>query len=486
MPGKICATAGLLIGLLQVTQATDWYVAIGGTGVGTSWTDANNNLQGMINKSEEGDTIWVSNGVYNTGGTMNYPSGSRLANRIVITKAITVRSANNDPTNTIIKGAWDSPNTINGPAAVRCVYMSAGSLIGFTITNGATLVNDKPVWSTTHYDVCGGGVMCPNITSPVISNCIITGNSAYGGQGVYYGGGGAWYGTFYNCSFIGNLTYGAPAAGATSGGGARGSVLFNCTLTGNLGKYGGACGKGTVLSNCILTANTAQAGGGAYSSTLYDCTVAGNKANLNYGGGAYCSTLYNCTLTGNSAPKSMSGGGAYDSTMYNCLLTDNTAGFGGGAGSSSASKLYNCTLVGNKAIGNMGGGGAYGGILNNCIICYNTPDNWAPVVKQTIQKSGTVALLPPVITKCCTIPAPRGVGNIDRNPLFVNRQKGDYRLLNDSPCNNCGINYEWMTNSVDARSKDLDGHQRVYNGTVDMGAYEYGGTLENNAVKPAR
>ncbi len=465
---KTGAAAFLLITFLHSTQATDWYVALDGTGGGTSWADATNSIQGAIIKSAAGDTVWVSNGVYEVGGITNYPSGSTLTNRIAISKAITLRSKDNDPANTVIKGAWDSPTTTNGPAAVRCVYMVANSkLIGFTITNGATLVIANPVYGqASASDVCGGGIKCPDNTTPVISNCVITGNSAYGGASAYYGGGGAWYGTFYNCLFIGNLTFGAPAAGATSGGGARGSVLYNCTLTGNLAKYGGAAGFGTVLSNCILTANTGQAGGGAANSTLYNCSVISNKSVLIYGGGAYYCTLYSCTVAGNTAPDNMAGGGAYNSTLYNCLLTGNYAGYGGGAGASAASKLYNCTVVGNKS-GAYGGGGVYGGVSSNCIVYFNTSldvnSNW---YSSTFVNS-------------CTAPAASGTGNIAVNPMLIDRGSnygtnhvaGNYRLEADSPCIDTGTNLSWMTNGS-ITSWDLDGKLRIQYGIVDMGAYE--------------
>ena len=54
----------LLAGLLQPAAAADWYVATNGTGPGTNgWANATNNLQGAINASTPGDTVWVSNGV---------------------------------------------------------------------------------------------------------------------------------------------------------------------------------------------------------------------------------------------------------------------------------------------------------------------------------------------------------------------------------------------------------------------------------------
>src|ERR1035437_2403652 len=86
--------------------ANTYYVATNGPGGGaTSWATATNNIQDAISLCVDGDTVLVSNGVYQTGGVANYPTGYFLTNRVAINKAITVRSANNDPTNTIIKGS---------------------------------------------------------------------------------------------------------------------------------------------------------------------------------------------------------------------------------------------------------------------------------------------------------------------------------------------------------------------------------------------
>ena len=80
-----------------------------------------------------------------------------------------------------------------------------------------------------------------------------------------------------------------------------------------------------------------------------------------------------------------------------------------------------------------------------------------------------------VYTNCRIIPIPtnqahlaQGSGNITNAPLFVDMNAGNYRLSNNSPCINTGINRDWMTNSC-----DLDGRTRIRYGTVDMGCYEF-------------
>ena len=67
------------------------------------------------------------------------------------------------------------------------------------------------------------------------------------------------------------------------------------------------------------------------------------------------------------------------------------------------------------------------------------------------------------------VTATDGVGNTASDPLFVGPAAGNYKLQGGSPCFNKGFNLPWM---LVAGAKDLAGEQRVWKGTVDMGAYE--------------
>ena len=144
---------------------------------GSTWALAKQTLQAGVDAATAGDTVLVTNGVYDTGGVI-YPSGTVLTNRVAIHKPITVRSING-PFVTIIEGAKD-PLTTNGNAAVRGVYLADGAtLAGFTITNGATR------YSGGDDESYGGGIWCQSANA-VISNCAFTGNSAGDGGGVYW------------------------------------------------------------------------------------------------------------------------------------------------------------------------------------------------------------------------------------------------------------------------------------------------------------
>ena len=152
------------------------------TGAGTNWTTAKKTIQAAIDLTVAGagDTVLVTNGVYNYGGRTNACAGL-VTNRVVITNSLTVQAVSTNPANTLIVGAPDimGGTPSNGPAAVRCVYLDTNcTLAGFTLTNGYT------AYSATATDVrrYGGGAYCQ--TNAVVSNCVITACKAH-----YYGGG---------------------------------------------------------------------------------------------------------------------------------------------------------------------------------------------------------------------------------------------------------------------------------------------------------
>ena len=269
------------------------YVSLSGRNVWPymNWTDAATIIQNAIETAADGDTVLVTNGVYDTGGR---PANGDLTNRVAIAKPLIVCSVNG-PEFTIIEGVM-SP----GDMTIRCVYLGTNAtLIGFTLTNG----HARASWGADSY---GGGIFCE--ASAIVSNCALTGNSA-----IY--GGGAYKGTLYNCKLSGN-------SAVEGGGGAINSTLHNCSLTGNRAYRGpGGGAVNSTLHNCVLTGNEAYDGGGVCGGTLYNCKLRGNGTE-NFGGGALGGTLYNCVLTSNGAR--MGGGGAFGGTLYNCALIGNS------------------------------------------------------------------------------------------------------------------------------------------------------------------
>ncbi len=291
-------------------SASVYYVSVNSAGPAspyTSWATAATNIQDAIRFAGTGDTILVTNGVYQYGGYSF--AGS---NRVYVGIAnLTVQSVNG-PAVTVIKG-YQVPGTTNGASAVRGVYLANGAtLSGFTVTGGATV-------SANSY---AGGIYCQSATS-VITNCVITGNASasYAG-GVYYG------------------------------------TLNNCILSQNVATYDGGGGYHSLLNNCLLITNSANNGGGAGYGNLTNCVLVGNSARSAGGGAYYAGIMDNCTIVGNFA--ATGGGGAYGdgTTLQNCIIYYNAAGGGGTFGTNVYDfnlLMYNCCttpLVG-KGTGNI-------------------------------------------------------------------------------------------------------------------------------------
>jgi len=170
--------AGLLLGVSS--QASTLYVDIGGTNPVSPysiWATAATNIQDAVDASLAGDMVSITNGHY------------LLSSEISVNKNITIQSVNGSDV-TIVDGGGSN----------RCFNLGSSSclLSGFTITNGYA--------ASGH----GGGVYCGN-TTPVISNCTISGNAAK--RAGIYRGGGVYYGTVNNCLIINNR--GIPFAGLT-------------------------------------------------------------------------------------------------------------------------------------------------------------------------------------------------------------------------------------------------------------------------------
>ena len=392
----------VMTGAVSVRAATV-YVATNSiaNGPGTAWANAFRTIQAAVDVAVSGDTVLVTNGVYVTGGAVT--PDYELTNRVCITKGITVLSVNG-PSKTFIVGAGPQ-----GPGAIRCVYMTAGIVSGFTLTNGNTQISEDGL-----YNQNGGGAFLR--TGGTLSNCVLSGCSAY-----------------------------------SRGGGAM-------------------CNSGGTLNNCTISGNsvtgTGNGGGGVYcldAGTLNNCLITGNQAR-SWGGGVFCyrgGTLNNCTLSGNTADYS-GGGGAFlwdGGTLNNCTLSGNTAahtGKGGGAYCNTGGTLNNCTLSGNTAASSSGVYAYGGGALVNCIVSGNSPGG-------TQNIGGTSGY---TIQYTCS-PGLNGSGNMTNDPQFVSAPAGNYRLSANSPCINTGTNQAWMTGKT-----DLDGNPRIITGTVDMGAYE--------------
>lgn len=476
----------MLVVCLAASSAAGAILYVAAAGSNTSpydtWQKAATNIQIAIDAAGPGDTVIVTNGLYDSGGRVVF---GQMTNRIAITKPITVRSWTG-PTNTTIRGVGGLGN-----AAVRCAYVTNGAvLLGFTLTNGYTRISGDYVWE----EQSGGGVW--GEPGSMVSNCIITGCGAFHGGGAY-GRTNLW---LTHCTLVGNSAWGGYA---WSGGGAYSCSMSNCTVTGNRANWGGGT-CGVILYNCVVSNNTGTGygggvltgmaidsqilnntnygwgGGGLYESRARDCVIRGNYSTN--GGGVYWSYITNCVIESNSATY---GGGTYNGVVERCILRGNTAANSGGGLYDGA--IRNCLIVGNSA--NEGGGGTYflnGGSLENCTvagnsanyaggICYGSADNcviYSNTASPAQTAEGRQNFFNSTLNRTCTFPQPdSGSGNSTNDPCFAAAASGDFRLATNSPCIDAGSNKTWMTSA-----RELDGRPRILHNTVDLGSYE--------AVKP--
>jgi len=452
-----------------------------------------NTIRAAINAARDDDTVVVAPGTYTGEGNRDLD---------FLRKAITVRSTDpNDPNvveNTIIdcNGTEEEPH--------RGFYFHYGEdansiLNGLTITNGYA---SSGIW----LDYCGGAILLTDNSSPTITNCTLSENTATSGGGIF----------IRNCkSIIQKCTFKNNYANYSGGGlchfSNNSSTLECCIFTNNkAGSRGGGMfffGTDLFVNNCIFNNNTSYQGGGLSSypespdgpnSLIQNCVFKGNSAEGDhaYGGAVYLyvrgvTTLDNCIFSGNRVTGLYEGGGAIYcrcelpegnySTMLliqSCTITDNASqSRGGGLELNDGPIFLNNSIVwGNSA---KEGKQIFTGCIRDALdIYYNNIEGGLEDMYY-----GCSRPIPPQINW--------GPGNIDHDPCFVEPGywvdandpniivepndpnafwlDGDYHLLAESPCINAGD----PNHPYDPNEKDLDGKPRIINGRIDMGAYEF-------------
>lgn len=444
-----------------------------GGGNGQSWATAYNNLQFGLAAAHSGDEIWIAAGTYKP------TTGWDRRMCFVMKESVALYGgfpSSGDPTwesrdwvanETILSGDIGTAGSASDNSYHVVVGANNATLEGFTLTAGNANGSSETERS--------GGGMYNSSSSPTVTNCTFTGNSAsgwpsYGGAGMYNSSGSP---TVTNCTFTSN------SAGYYGGGmynSSGSATLTNCVFSGNSAQgdgYGGGMENwGGTVTSCTFTGNSGYSGGGMYNSggTVTNCTFTGNSASYHNGGGMVnFGTVTNCTFTSNSA--SRSGGGMYNAsssnpTVTDCTFTRNTAStYGGGMENTSGSSptvtncrfyanwaaiggggmdnesssptLTNCVFVGN---GTSGSGGAVYNYLSdnssivNSVLVDNAADEYAgggifnllctPTVTNCLVGENIAPFDPQisgdaVVTYTDVQGGLPGVGNIDANPLFL-------------------------------------------------------------------
>ncbi|MCK4546394.1 MAG: right-handed parallel beta-helix repeat-containing protein [Candidatus Eisenbacteria sp.] len=346
---------GLVLGLCSVVHAVTWHVP----------SPECPTIQAGVDSASAGDTVLVACGTYHD---CTYPDPDGQLNCVIMKSGVCLRSATGQPDCVTI----DAQNL---GRVVYCVGANNTTRIeGFTITGGLVTTFPYPKY-------CGGGIYL-SASAPTIESCVISGNTAENGGGIF---------------------------------------CFNSALRG--------MSRPTLLtiSNCIISDNTADFyGGGGITfvncsgSMVTDCIISRNSVDANWGGGIRCD---------NSSP-----------SMTYCAVFRNYAHAGGGmACRNGASPVISyCTFSGNSV------GSAGAGVLNdeasvslfNSIIAFSTAGEAVYCMN-----GGSASLMCCDVygnaggdwVDC--IAGQSGVdGNISECPLFCAQGDDNYYLELCSPC----------------------------------------------------
>ncbi|MBU1626664.1 right-handed parallel beta-helix repeat-containing protein [bacterium] len=284
-----------------------------------------------------------------------------------------------NPLNTIIDAGG------SGETAVICPYDSY--VDSFTITGGSASGYD--------FENRGGGIFIEYGNYTYIKNCIIKGNKAFSGGGIYtsegihiddcvitdnyaesFGGGiyisNNYWIEDYPTSWIKSSKFDNNSAGIAGAGiycDSNSPLITDCEITNNsvpdsqnYETYGaGICcrnGSRIFINRCKIKSNIAyDFGGGIFFSesraSIYNSQISDNTAVIHRGGGLYSDSgiveIFNCLITVNSAREKGAGvfAGRYSSVdIGNCTISDNFSSTAAAIYNNSGStlNLYNCIV----------------------------------------------------------------------------------------------------------------------------------------------
>ena len=500
-------------------------------GDGTSWASAHKYLQDALADVNATDEIWVAEGTYKPDQGGGKTAGDRTSPFLLVngvgmyggfTGTETAREPLGDGNQTILSGE------INAEKELWSIHVVMGNgLDASTVMNGFRITKGNA--NGIRGDYTNGGGMLLKSSSPTITNCVFTGNSAAGSNFSSNGGGGMYNSssspTLTNCTFSNNSISDFGSGGGMNNNSSSSPTLTNCTFSNNSAQYygGGIFNQGSsspTLTNCVFSGNSASSVGGGLSGggtlTLTNCVFSGNSAKVHGGGLSGGGTLTNCVFINNSA-NDLGGGMDGSGTLTNCVFINNSASYGGGMNGSGT--LTNCVFINNSA--NYHGGGmhnSHASTLTNCVFTNNSASNGGGMYNRYFSNSnltltncvftnnsaksagggiydlsergtykntifhqntsgsghadlynGAVAGVPlSKVSHCLVSGGYSGTGNVDGSPLFVN--------LNDPD----GPDDKWFTEDDGLRLKDgSPGIDAGHNASLPADTYD----LDNDGNK---
>lgn len=420
----------VLIGSVKLYAQTVRYVkpVATGTGSGTSWANASDDLQAMINASSSNDIIHVAAGTYKPN--------RRADNVSVITP--------NDRDNAFL---------ITNSVHIYGGYPVSGPPVRDIVANPTILSGDIGVPNDS-LDNCYHVVMRVGFpTNPILDGFTIrdgnangTGSILVGGETILRENGGGVLNTNSNADANSNQEF----------------DIINCTFINNTATNGGAIfNSGFFMTNCFLLDcnffdNSAISGGAIYNGGFAQCAVKGDR----------CQFINNTATANGGALSNGDNGDLGHFTISNSTFIENNANNGGGvyngAANPSISALNNCSFIGNAA--NDGStvyttGNVFPAELNilNSIIWGNTVTNG-----DLVNNGGTLNVSYSIVENGFP-----GTANSNLDPLFTDAANDDFSLQITSPAINMGDNITYGNGNL-----DLAGNDRIIGTDIDAGAYE--------------
>ncbi len=419
---------------------------------GTGWDKAFRTIRKALSVAADGSHIHLAAGSYNRAAGETFPLiMDRFGMRLTGTNAAqTVISAGSDFARVLtVESVVGSRGRIQG-LTFRDGHRPAGNEIegrGSGIAMFGSLIDivDCEIRNNYNWEKEGGGLYLES--SPiVVSNSVIAANQvsryyrALGG-GIYVAGDGPV--EIVDCLIKDNIAHANNARSTVSADGGRGAGIY-------LAGFGYERQALRRIERCVITDN------GATHRFNWAETMdwRGRGVGLYHNGGE--TILRNSVIAGSWVGKDawsppaliytnmIEGGAVYATSGTDGLPVNLT--------------IENCTFATNSNQG-----------------LFLTPDDAGFLVRNTIiwghaDDIGNVAEAR-LWHSCASNLTPDVQGNINADPLFVDADGGDYRLVRSvdliSPAINCGQNQLWMIGAI-----DLEGNRRVLEGRVDMGVYE--------------
>jgi hypothetical protein len=232
-------------------------------------------IQSAINASSAGDEVIVSPGTYHEAINL-------------LGRAITVRSSGGADLTVI-----DASGLNTSAVKFQSGELPSTVLEGFTITGGSGTVRGV--------DLVGGGIYCFG-ANPVIRDCVVSGNVADSGAGMFSLASSV---TVEGCNFDLNEAQGGDGGGGlfcSLGSPTITNTRFYANASATLGGAISLAQCSPEITNCVFELNAAVFGGAvrnfSASPTFVNCTFSHNYANMSLSdSGGALSNVYNSDVT---------------------------------------------------------------------------------------------------------------------------------------------------------------------------------------------